>query len=183
MTARVEAMRASIAAAASTETTAARAEVDTLKGTLSKREAQLLKLTKDGVMRAELDRVKPLDDAVDALMLMAGQSISMVKVDGELTARVVDKAGNQRLNASGDPMSIRAFMRENAGSAAVTIQARQRHEGHGDRRHRSSSRRPRLRLPTIRSRRDPASTSRGRSRCSPVTPRGRPVSRLRRPDE
>ncbi len=112
VTARVEAMRASIAAAASTETTAARAEVDTLKGTLSKREAQLLKLTKDGAMRAELDRVRPIDDAVDALMLMAGQSVDMVEVDGELTARVVDKAGNPRLDAAGAPVSIRAFMKE-----------------------------------------------------------------------
>ena len=112
VTARVEAMRASIAAAASTETTAARAEVDTLKGILSKREAQLLKLTKDGVMRSELDRVRPIDDAVDALMLMAGQSVDMVEVDGEMTARVVDKAGNPRLDAAGAPVSIRAFMKE-----------------------------------------------------------------------
>lgn len=112
VTARVEAMRASIAAAASTETTAARAEVDTLKGTLTKREAQLLKLTKDGVMRAELDRVRPIDDAVDALMLVAGQSVDMVEVDGELKARVVDKAGNPRLDAAGAPVSIRDFVKE-----------------------------------------------------------------------
>ena len=112
VTARVEAMRASIAAAAGTETTAARAEVDTLKGTLSKREAQLQKLAKDGAMRSELDRVKPLDDAVDALMLMAAQHVDMVEVDGELTARVVDRKGDPRLDAAGAPISIRDFMKE-----------------------------------------------------------------------
>lgn len=109
---RAETMRAAIAEAAGIEARTTRAELDVVKTTLSKREAQLQRLARDNAMRAELDKVDPLPDAVDALMLMAAQHVKMVEEDGELVTRVVDRKGEARLDAEGRPYTVAAFMAE-----------------------------------------------------------------------
>lgn len=110
--ARIDGMRAGIVEAVGADARTARAELDTLKGTLTKREAQLQKLALDNVLQSELSKVKPLDDAADALLLMAAQHVRMVEEDGELVARVVDRKGEPRLDAKGQPFTIAAFMAE-----------------------------------------------------------------------
>ena len=121
--ARVEALRAGIAEAAGSEAKAARAELATTKETLTKREKQLQKLALENVLQSELSRAKPLDDAADALLLMAAQHTAVVEVDGELVPRVIDKAGAERLDATGKPMTIRAFMSELRDSRPSLFQA------------------------------------------------------------
>jgi len=70
-----------------TQVEAATQTVGTLKN-------QLQTLMVDNVITAELAKLNPLDDARDALVLMAKQSIRTREVDGKIVVEVVDANGN-----------------------------------------------------------------------------------------
>ncbi|MCB1466635.1 MAG: hypothetical protein KDK08_05730 [Rhizobiaceae bacterium] len=80
---------------------------------LEARTTQLKKLLVDNAIKAELGKLNPLEDARDAIELLAAQSVRTKEVNGEFVVEVVDNGGNPRIkDVHGNPMGIADFLTE-----------------------------------------------------------------------
>jgi len=84
---------------------AAQKTSDGLKG-------QLHNLMIDNVVKTELAALNPLDDARDAIELVAKQAIRLTEKDGQVIVEVVDGQGLPRLNNDLSPMTVGQYLAE-----------------------------------------------------------------------
>lgn len=86
---------------------------DALKLTLERRESQVKKLLVENEIKAGLGKLNPLDDARDAIELLAAQAVRTKEVNGEFVVEVVDNNGNPRIkDVQGNPMGIADYLSE-----------------------------------------------------------------------
>ena len=83
------------------------------QASLDSRTGQLKKLLVDNAIKAELGKLNPLEDARDAIELLAAQLVRTKEVNGEFVVEVVDAQGNPRIkDVHGNPMGISDLLSE-----------------------------------------------------------------------
>ena len=74
---------------------------------------QLETLVRDNAIKSELAKLNPLDDARDAIELLAGKMVRTKMVDGKVTVEVLDTNNNPRIkDHQGTPFSIADLLTE-----------------------------------------------------------------------
>lgn len=73
---------------------------------------QLQTLMVDNVIKDELAKLNPLDDARDAIELLAKQAIRPKEVDGKVVVEVVDEKGLARINTDLSPVTVSQLLAE-----------------------------------------------------------------------
>jgi hypothetical protein len=74
---------------------------------------QLQTLVRDNEIKSELAKLNPLDDARDAIELLAGKSVRTKMVDGKVAVEVLDTNGNPRIkDVQGAPFTIADLLTE-----------------------------------------------------------------------
>lgn len=82
-------------------------------GAVNSLKTQLKTLMVDNVVKSELANLSPLDDARDAIQLLAERSIRTTEVDGQFVVQVVDDAGVPRIkDVAGTPVSVGDLLAE-----------------------------------------------------------------------
>lgn len=83
------------------------------KEALARRESQLKKLMVDHAIETALTPLNPLDDARDAIALLAAQAVRIKEVNGEYVVEVLDEKGNPRIkDGYGTPFGIGDYLAE-----------------------------------------------------------------------
>lgn len=82
------------------------AKLTDLTDKLAKRDATITKNLKQNSIAAELAKLNPLDEARDALELIAGNVVKLQEVNGEFVPVVVDAEGNPRVKLAADYSSV-----------------------------------------------------------------------------
>jgi hypothetical protein len=68
---------------------------------------------RDNTIKSELAKLNPLDDARDAIELLAGKSIRTRIADGKVVVEVLDEAGNPRIkDANSTPFTVADLLAE-----------------------------------------------------------------------
>jgi DNA-directed RNA polymerase subunit F len=98
------------------EKSALETRLNTTNEVLSRREAQIRKNVKEAAISVELSKLNPLDDARDALEIIASNAVEIMEVNGEFVPVVVnpDKTPRVKLGANYDsiPFTIADLMAE-----------------------------------------------------------------------
>jgi hypothetical protein len=98
-------------------------ELTDTKTRLSKREQQVQQLLKTNAIATELAKANPLDEARDALELIASNAVKLKEVNGELVPVVVDSNGMERTKLGADyssvPFSVADLVAELRNTRAV----------------------------------------------------------------
>lgn len=88
-------------------------KLNPLQDTVQRRESQIKKLLVDNAISISLGALNPLDDARDAIALLAAQSMRVKEINGEFAVQVVDEAGNPRIkDVHGSPMGVADYLTE-----------------------------------------------------------------------
>lgn len=89
-------------------------ELTSLKTVNEKREAQVKSLLIDNAIKGELAKLNPLDDARDAIELLARQAIQLkVDANGAYQVEILDAQGNPRVKDHfGNPLTVGEFLTE-----------------------------------------------------------------------
>jgi hypothetical protein len=83
------------------------------EGTINSLTGQLQTLVRDNEIKSELAKLNPLDDARDAIELLAGKSVRTKMVDGKVTVEVLDVNNNPRIkDVQGTPFTIADLLAE-----------------------------------------------------------------------
>lgn len=83
------------------------------EGTIDSLTGQLKTLLKDNEVKSELAKLNPLEDARDAIELIAGQYIQTKVVDGKFVVEVIDANGHPRIkDALGTPVTVADLLTE-----------------------------------------------------------------------
>jgi hypothetical protein len=81
--------------------------------TITSLTGQLETLVRDNAIKSELAKLNPLDDARDAIELLAGKSVRTKMVDGKVTVEVLDINQNPRIkDHQGTPFTIADLLAE-----------------------------------------------------------------------
>lgn len=90
-----------------------KAQIETAAATNTSLTGQLEQLMRDNAIKSELAKLNPLDDARDAIELLATTSVKTKIQDGKVIVQVVDVNGAPRIkDAQGTPLSVGDFLAE-----------------------------------------------------------------------
>lgn len=92
--------------------TALKTEVENSQKTVSALREQLRTVMVDAVIKGELAKLNPLDDARDAVELLAMKAIRPREVDGQIVVEVVDDKGLARINTDLSPVTVAQYLKE-----------------------------------------------------------------------
>lgn len=89
-------------------------EVRAREEKLAKRDAQVKKLLVQNAIKGGLAKLNPLEEAVDALEILAERAVSLRETaTGDFIVEVLDDAGNPRIkDSAGNPMAIDDYLAE-----------------------------------------------------------------------
>jgi hypothetical protein len=94
---KLETIKAQLAAQFGVEKAEMTTKISGYETTINGLTGQLQTLMRDSAIKAEVAKANPLDDARDAIELLAGQFVRTKVVDGKFVAEVIDGNGNPRM--------------------------------------------------------------------------------------
>jgi hypothetical protein len=110
---KLEALKGQLTAQWTQRETELTGQVTAGKTTIESLTGQLQTLVRDNAIKSELAKLNPLDDARDAVELLAGQFIRTRMVDGKVTVEVLGANGAPRIKDHlGTPVSIADLLTE-----------------------------------------------------------------------
>ncbi len=88
-------------------------QITAATGTITSLTGQLEKLMRGNAIKTELAKLNPLDDARDAIEILAEASVKSKLVNGQLVVEVIDVNGNPRIkDHNGTPFTVADLMAE-----------------------------------------------------------------------
>jgi len=110
---KLETLRAQLQAQFTLRETELTTKVTGQEGTINSLTGQLQTLVRDNEIKSELAKLNPLDDARDAIELLAGKSVRTKMVEGKVTVEVLDVNNNPRIkDVQGTPFTIADLLAE-----------------------------------------------------------------------
>jgi hypothetical protein len=110
---KLETIKAQLAAQFNLRETELTTKVKGQDTTITSLTGQLQTLVRDNEIKSELAKLNPLDDARDAIELLAGKSVRTKMIDGKVTVEVLDINGNPRIkDHQGTPFTIANLLAE-----------------------------------------------------------------------
>jgi len=110
---KLETLKAQLQAQFTLRETELTTKVTGQEGTINSLTGQLQTLVRDNEIKSELAKLNPLDDARDAIELLAGKSVRTKMVEGKVTVEVLDVNNNPRIkDVQGTPFTIADLLAE-----------------------------------------------------------------------
>jgi hypothetical protein len=121
---KLETLKAQLQAQFTLRETELTQQVKGAEGTIGSLTGQLQTLVRDNEIKSELAKLNPLDDARDAIELLAGKSVRTKMVDGKVVVEVLDVNGNPRIkDVNGTPFTIADLLTEVRDSRPALFKA------------------------------------------------------------